>query len=174
MVAWSADCDNREGTVEAEGNISSGVGCCGKNNMDCGARLEEKEVKGSGGSREGLEGVESGGIRRLSNYDTTNLHGLPRDNLHCCASVLRDEYMPALHGRGVYNRRTGKMKTRMFDLDDACNHITLRSDGCISVESVFKKGFDGDYKLLISCVEDNANGIIDWPAVETDYRAQNR
>ena len=74
---------------------------------------------------------------------------------------------------GVYIT-AGKMKTRMFDLDDACNHITLRSDGCISVESAFKKGFDGDYKLLISCVEDNANGIIDWPAVETDYRAQNR
>ena len=62
------------------------------------------------------------------------------------------------------------MKIQMFNLDDACNHITLRDDGYISVETAFKKGFKGDYLILITCVEDNANGIIDWPAVETAYR----
>ena len=64
------------------------------------------------------------------------------------------------------------MKIQMFDLDDACDYITLREDGGILVESIFEKEFDGNYKILISCVEDNIiNDVsIDWPAVETDYR----
>lgn len=61
---------------------------------------------------------------------------------------------------------------RKLGLVDACNYITLRDDGYLEYESIFAKEFDGDLKLLLSCVEDNIinDATINWPAVERDYR----
>lgn len=61
-----------------------------------------------------------------------------------------------------------------YDLNDACDYITLRSDGAIEYESIFSRHFKGNFKLLLSCIEDNITDdeTIDWPAVERDYRKE--
>ena len=57
-------------------------------------------------------------------------------------------------------------------LDDAHKYITLRDDGVLVCESVFKRDFAGNFKLLMSCIEDNIfdDATIDWSAVERDYK----
>jgi len=63
----------------------------------------------------------------------------------------------------------------MITICNADRYIYVRHDGALVVESIFKKQFDGDSDLLLSCVEDNISDtgeaeIIDWPAAIRDYR----
>ena len=75
------------------------------------------------------------------------------------------------------------MNNKIFILDDAPEYIYLTDSGSIVHQSIFEKNFDGDLKLLLSCVEDNivASGDrwhegdndepINWNGVFADYRA---
>ena len=72
------------------------------------------------------------------------------------------------------------MSNKKFILEDADHFITLNQDGGIVIETIFEKNFDGDLKLLLSCIEDNiVDGSIDegdadmigWSVAFDDYRA---
>jgi len=62
-------------------------------------------------------------------------------------------------------------------LYDAPDYISMNAKGQIVIEPVFEKSFDGDMRLLLSCIEDNilpddegAGEHIDWSMVFDDYR----
>jgi len=61
-----------------------------------------------------------------------------------------------------------------FTIEDAEDYIYLDKQGSIVVESVFAKGFKGDLKLLLSCVEEHivcdklGNESINWHTARID------
>ena len=70
------------------------------------------------------------------------------------------------------------MNKKKFTLEEAPKHIHVRRSGKIDCNSLFSKGFDGDMKLLMSCVENNIYveighiyESIDWSMVLCDYEA---
>ena len=73
--------------------------------------------------------------------------------------------------------------TKTYTIEDAPEYIYLNSSSSIVHQSIFDKGFDGDLKLLLSCVEVNIvasddrwhegdnDESINWYRVFADYRA---
>lgn len=64
----------------------------------------------------------------------------------------------------------------VLTLDDWCEanlKIWIGKDEAIHYDSVFQKGWPGDFDLLLACVEDNIcdDELIDWEGVQKDYEA---
>ena len=71
------------------------------------------------------------------------------------------------------------MANKLYKLEDAPEYIYLNDTGKIVWQSVIEKHFDGDFPLLMDCVETNiftdeegTGDHIDWSMVFDDYKAE--
>jgi len=65
------------------------------------------------------------------------------------------------------------MNNKRYTLEDAPDYIYLQNNAIV-YQSIFEKGFDGDFKLLLSIIEDNTDvgESIDWSMVFDEYKAK--